>query len=169
MSGGLRLFACWIVGLPLRTAGQLQPVSLPCCGVVVSYIGAKQLLTMETEKYCPLCKTPLCSQSQVMKADEMVIRAIQAEDQGVGARRLDQSQVRIGEILAHGGQGIVYHGQFEGEEVAVKTMNLPSKDWREMDSVRHVLCVSHFAATFSRNICQMKGYFVAENKLWCVS
>ena len=98
----------------------------------------------------------------------MVVWAIRAEHQGAGARRLDMNQVTTGNFLERGGEGAVYKGEFEGQEVAVKKIPLYGLDWKMMNSLRHVLRVSHFAATFSRHICQMKGYCANDDELWCV-
>ena len=168
LRGGINLFACCILGLPLCTSGLLQPVSLPCCGVVVSHCGAQRLLQ---SGHCQLCKRPLTSEMQVIEASKIVIRAIDAERKGAGARFLDMTQVETpgDRRLGSGGEGVVYDGMFEGQAVAVKKMELHSMDWRKMNSIRHVLCVSHFAANFSRNICRMKGYCASVDELWCVS
>ena len=165
--GGVHLFACTVKGLQFQSEGSLRPVSLPCCGFVVSDAGAKQVLRVDEK--CPMCKTRLHrrQEREVREAPEMVKRAIQAEHMGQGPNRVNKTDVQLftDDMLGRGGEAVVYKGIFEGEEVAVKCMSLPSLEWRALNSVRHVLGVSHVAGTFSRNICQMKGYFATETEL----
>ena len=170
-NGGIQLFECTVKGLPFQSEGSLRPVSLPCCGFVVSRAGAMQVLHEDNK--CPMCKKRLdhSLESQVKDAPEMVKRAVQAEQMGRGPHRINENDVQIlyDEKLGAGHEGIVYRGTFEQQEVAVKCMLLPDLEWRALNSIRHILGVSHLAGTFSRNICQMKGYFISKKELGCAS
>eukprot|EP00892_Ulva_mutabilis_P009465 jgi/Ulvmu1/6891/UM031_0097.1 len=163
--GRLKVTSCLVLGVPLMPEGPLRPVTLPCCGFVVSQLGAQQLLQ---QRRCHLCHVPLAADSHVQPNDAVAL-AVAAEERGLSPRLLTSADVAVGEKIGAGSQGIVHRGRWGDVEVAVKRIPLqPAAGAQEMACVRHVVAASHLAAVASPHVCKLHGYCWTDSELWLV-
>lgn len=97
-AGHLKVTSCLVIGAPLMPEGPLRPVTLPCCGFVVSDLGAQQL---RSRGQCQLCHVPLAADAAVEENDA-VARAVAAEERGLAPRLLRSAEVAVGEKIGAG-------------------------------------------------------------------
>ena len=164
-AGHLKVTSCLVLGVPLMPEGPLRPVTLPCCGFVVSHAGAHQLLR---QRQCHLCHVPLAADAEVVD-NSAVALAVAAEERGVSPRLLKSGEVSVRERIGAGSQGTVYRGMWGDTEVAVKKVPLPAAAGaQEMACIKHVIAASQLAAVASPHVCKLHGYCWTDTELWCV-
>lgn len=168
-SGRLQVTACLILGLPLTPDGPLRPITLPCCGLVVSHAGGQHSARLGR---CQLCNVPLPPECPARFRDNTAVAAaVAAEELGVAPPLLHCSDVEVdwAECIAAGGEGAVYRGRLHDRAVAVKVVSLstPARRARDVASVQNVVAASFLAAIASPHVCEVLGYCWNGSDLWC--
>ena len=166
MNGQLAVTSCLVLGVPLMPEGPLRPVTLPCCGFVVSQIAATSIL--EKQK-CTVCHADI-SRGAAGEYNEAVARVVEAETYGFAPRLFRASEVEFGEPLGRGGEGTVHRGRVNGKQVAVKRVTMPSPAGvKEISSVKQVVATSYVAGLSSPYVCKLNGYCWTDTELWYVA
>lgn len=170
-SGRVALTSCLVLGVPLMPDGPLRPVTLPCCGSVVSQIAASSILE---EMTCTLCKAGICAGAAVL-VNEAMSRAVAAQTSGFVPRMFQTSEVELGQILCSTVVGDVHEGQVNENTIAVKKFMLPvlaAVDPRYISNISHieqVIAASYFAGQSSLYVCSMHGYCWTDKEMWYVA
>eukprot|EP00892_Ulva_mutabilis_P009462 jgi/Ulvmu1/6889/UM031_0095.1 len=163
VNGRLSVTACLVLGVPLMPEGPLRPVTLPCCGFVVSHIAAQQMLQ---ERRCRVCRWVM-DPGAALEDNEAVAMVVAAETHGFAPRLLRSSQVTLGEGIGAGGEGTVQHGRLGDKPVAVKRVRLPEVTGaKEVASVKQVVAASYVAGITSPHVCKLHGHCWTDTELW---
>lgn len=169
LSGQLKLTGCMVLGVPIMPAGPLRPVSMPCCGFVVSYTGARQLVQ---KGRCQLCKKPI-KEDALLEQSEHAVQTVLMEDRGFRPRLFHSTDVAFDDppvSLGAGAEGSVVRGVLNGRHVAVKKMQLVGEFGpAEAEGFHQLICVSYIAGLSSRHVCKLLGYCSTDSELWCVT
>ena len=165
-NGRLTITSCHVLGLPLMPEGPLRPVTLPCCGVVVSQMASSSILE---KQICTVCYAKIIA-GETVKDNEAVVRVVGAETLGFAPRLFQTSEVELGENLGSGGEGTVHEGRVNDKAIAVKRVKLPSPAGvKEVASFKQVVATSFVAGLSSPYVCNLHGYCWTDTELWCAA
>lgn len=166
LAGTVSITACLVLGMPLMPQGPLRPVTLPCCGFVVSHTGAQRLLA---QRKCSFCLKSMAGDARI-EVNDAVCATVAAEGQGVAPCVFQHSDVAIGEPIGQGGEATVVRGVFKRRDIAVKRVPLADTPGAaEMAGLRQVINASYIAGVASPHVCKLHGYCWAGSEVWCVT
>lgn len=176
MLGQLKITWCVVLGMPLLLEGPMRPVTLPCCGFVVSFAGAQ---TLRTSGHCYSCSTPMSATSAQHHGFKNST-AVHTEKLAFLPRVLKAGDVTIigsWQIHSRGEATLPYgsiqvQGRGRHRRVAVKMVPLPGSSGVEnsvVAGVMHVVSTSYAAGLASPYVCQLRGYCWTDSEVWCAT
>lgn len=173
MLGQLKITSCVVLGMPLLLEGPMRPVTLPCCGFVVSFAGAQMLRAFGL---CYSCSA-LMSATSVQHHGFKNSTAVHTEKLAVLPEVFKSDEVTIiGSWQIHSrGDATLAYGSIQVQDrdghrrVAVKKVPLPGSSGVEdsvVAGVMHVVSTSYTAGVASPYVCQLRGYCWTDSEVW---